>query len=485
MCNYSCRVTSQTDTSLPTGHPRRWWILAIMMMAEVMDLLDGTIVNVAGPSLKRDLGASASSLQWVIGGYTLALGAGLILGGRLGDRFGRRNTFLLGMLGFTVASVLCASSHTTAQLIIFRLLLGAAGAMLLPQGLGLIRESFPPQELGQAFAVSGPIYGLGGILGPIIGGFIIQANLFNLSWRVVFLVNVPIGLLGLISGWFILPRREGDRSVTIDLAGTFIIAVSSTLLILPLIQGRVDNWAPWTWLSLIASPVGFYLFMLRDRAVERGEKTPLVKASLFQNRQYLIGVGLIALFFAGFTGVYLIITLFLQISEHFSSSQAAVANIPIAVGTAVGGTISGAFLNEKLGRDTLHLGALMQFVGASLLWFSLGNVTHFSVWHLVPGMAVSGLGTGLIVASLFQTILTTISNDEIGSGSGLLTAVQAIGASAGVAIFGTLFFGHTTNGQFAGGFRHALVAQLILIVVFSVAALALARRPQQPESWSN
>ena len=116
---------------------------------------------------------------------------------------------------------------------------------------------------------------------------------------------------------------------------------------------------------------------------------------------------------------------------------------------------------------------------------SLGNVTHFSVWHLVPGMTLSGLGTGLIVASLFQTILATISNDEIGSGSGLLTAVQAIGASAGVAIFGTLFFGHTTNGQFAGGFRHALVAQLILIVVFSVVALALTRRPEQPESWSN
>ena len=477
-------MTYDPSSSAATlGHPRRWWILAIMMMAEVMDLLDGTIVNVAGPSLKRDLGASASSLQWVIGGYTLALGTGLILGGRLGDRYGRRNTFLLGMFGFTVASVLCAVSQTTNQLIIFRLLLGVAGAMLLPQGLGLIRESFPPQELGQAFAVSGPIYGLGGILGPIIGGFIIQANFFGWSWRNVFLVNVPIGIIGVVSGWFILPRRTGDKTITIDFLGTLIIAVSSVLLILPLIQGRVDNWAPWTWLSLAGSPIGFYLFKRRDAAVERGPKTPLVKASLLQNRQYLVGTGLIALFFAGFTGVYLIITLFLQISEHFSSSQAAVANIPIAVGTAVGGTLSGAFLNEKLGRLTLHLGAAFQFVGAAWLWLSLGNVTNFSVWHLVPGMAISGIGTGLIVAALFQTILTTISNDEIGSGSGLLTAVQAIGASAGVAVFGTLFFGHTTNGQFAGGFRHALVAQLILILIFSAAAFSLDARPQQAESW--
>jgi len=467
----------------PTINPLRWWILAIMMMAEVMDLLDGTIVNVAGPSLKRDLGASPSSLQWVIGGYTLALGAGLILGGRLGDRYGRRTTFLAGMFSFTGASVLCAISQTTTQLIIFRLLLGVAGAMLLPQGLGLIRESFPPQELGKAFAVSGPIYGMGGILGPIIGGFLIQANLFNLSWRIVFLVNVPIGIIGVVAGWFILPRRKGDRRVTIDLAGVVIIAISSVLLILPLIQGRVDNWAPWTWASLIASPIGFYLFMLRERAVERGPKTPLVKASLFQNRQYLIGTGLIALFFSGFTGVYLIITLFLQIGEHFTASQAAVANIPIAVGTAIGGTVSGAFLNEKLGRLTLHVGAVFQFVGAGLLWMSLGNVSHFSVWHLVPGMSISGIGTGLIVAALFQTILTTISDDEIGSGSGVLTAVQAIGASAGVAIFGTLFFGHTTNGLFAGGFRHALLAQLIVIGLFSAVAFGLDAKPQKPESW--
>ncbi len=465
------------------GHPRRWWILTIMMMAEVMDLLDGTIVNVAGPSLKRDLGASASSLQWVIGGYTLALGTGLILGGRLGDRYGRRNTFLLGMVGFTAASVLCAVSQTTTQLIVFRLLLGVAGAMLLPQGLGLIRESFPPHELGKAFAVSGPIYGLGGILGPIIGGFIIQANFFGWSWRNVFLVNVPIGVVGVVIGWSILPRREGDKRVTIDLLGALIIAASSVLLILPLIQGRVDNWAPWTWFSLAGSPLGFYLFTLRDRAVERGPKTPLVKASLLQNRQYLVGVGLIALFFAGFTGIYLLITLFLQISEHFNASQAAVANIPIALGTAVGGTLSGAFLNEKLGRLTLHLGATFQFLGAALLFFSLGNVSHFSVWHLVPGMALSGIGTGLIVAALFQTILTTISNDEIGSGSGLLTAVQAIGASAGVAVFGTLFFSHTTNGQFVGGFRHALVAQLLLILVFAAAAFRLDPRPKAADSW--
>lgn len=454
-----------------------------MMVAEVMDLLDGTIVNVAGPSLKRDLGASPSSLQWIIGGYTLALGAGLILGGRLGDRYGRRTSFLLGMSGFTIASVLCAISPSTDWLIFFRVLEGVAGALLLPQGLGLIRESFPPEEMGKAFAASGPIYGLGGILGPIIGGFIIQGNIFNLSWRAVFLVNVPIGLIGTVAGYFILPKRKGDKQVTLDTLGTVIIAVSSVLLILPLIQGRVDNWAPWTWVSLIASPIGFYLFMLRDRVVERSGKTPLVKASLFENRHYLVGVGSIAIFFSGFTGLYLIITLFLQIGHGFSASHAAIANIPIAVGTAFGGILSGAVLSEKLGRTALHIGAGVQIIGTVLLWIGLSASGAFSVWHIVAGMAVSGFGTGLIVAGLFQTILSSIGKSEIGSASGLLTAVQAIGASAGVAIFGTVFFSKATEGNFAGGFKGALVAQCVAIVVFVCASFGLDKHAPEQEAW--
>ncbi len=468
-------MNTPTAADVEKGHPQRWLILTIMMMAEVMDLLDGTIVNVAGPSLKRDLGASPSSLQWIIGGYTLALGAALILGGRLGDRYGRRNTFLLGMTGFTVASVLCAIANSTGQLITFRVLEGVAGAILLPQGLGLIRESFAAAELGKAFAVSGPIYGLGGILGPIIGGFLIQANLFNLSWRIVFLVNVPIGIIGVVAAFVILPKNPGDHGVTIDLLGSLIIAVSSLLLILPLIQGRVDHWAAWTWMSMGLSPLGFFLFALRDRAVERGGKTPLVKASIFEKRQFVVGAGTLTIFFAGFTGIYLIITLFLQLGEGFSAAQAGVANIPIAVGTAIGGTLSGAFLSEKLGRLTLHLGAAFQLAGAVVLWLALGSISHFSVWHLVPGMALSGVGTGLIVAALFQTILSSIANDEIGSGSGFLTAVQSIGASAGVAIFGTLFFGPATLGQFATGFRHALIAQFIVIAIFSLATFGLNR----------
>jgi len=459
-----------------TGSDRRWWILTIVMIAEIMDLLDGTIVNVAGPSLKRELGTSPSSLQWIIGGYTLALGAGLVLGGRLGDRYGKRPTFLLGMAGFTIASVLCATAPSTNLLIAYRVLEGLSGAFLLPQGIGFIRQAFPPQDLGKAFAAQGPIYGLGGILGPIIGGVLIQANWFNLNWRVVFLVNVPVGLFGCVAGYLLLPKGEGDRRVTIDLFGAAIIAVSSLLLILPLIQGRVDNWAPWTWMSLVGSLLGFYAFMWRDRVVERAGKTPLVMASLLGNRHYLVGIGSILLFFSGWTGVSLITTLFLQIGEHFNAGQAAVANIPFAVASAIGGMLSGTVLSDKLGRNTLHLGAVVQLLGMGLLYAALGNVTHFSIWHLVPGMTVVGFGFGLIVAALFQSVLSAISNAETGSASGLLAAVQAVGASAGVAIFGTVFFAKATSGAFALGFRHAILVEVIVIVVFMLAICGLDKQ---------
>ncbi len=169
--------------SAVTAYKYRWLVLVVVLVAEIMDLFDATIVNVAGPTLAEKLGASNSDLQWVIGGYALALGSGLILGGRLGDRFGRRNMFLFGLAGFTLASLLCAMAPAIGALIVLRFIQGFLGAMLLPQGFGLIRETFPPQDFGKAFAAYGPAFGLGGIIGPVIGGFIIQANIAGLGWQ--------------------------------------------------------------------------------------------------------------------------------------------------------------------------------------------------------------------------------------------------------------------------------------------------------------
>jgi EmrB/QacA subfamily drug resistance transporter len=474
-----------TSDSQTVSDPRRWWILAVMLTAEIMDLLDSTIVNVAGPSLRRDLGASPSQLQWIIGGYALALGASLVLGGRLGDRYGRRTMFLIGLVSFTAASLLCAVAPSNDWLITFRLVEGVAAAMLLPQGFGLIRQAFPPEEFGKAFAVFGPVFGLGGILGPVVGGFIIQSNLFNIGWRNVFLVNIPIGIVATALAWRMLPRQSGDRAVSVDFISVFLVAGASGLLVLPLIQGQQAGWPLWTWLSFGVAAVGLVGFYLRNRQVAASGRAPLVDPTIFNYRSYTTGLGGLFLFFAGFTGVYLVVTLFLQIGERYSARDAALGNVPIALGTALGGMLSGAVLSEKFGRKVLQFGAIFQIVGAALLLVGLRDITHFHLLQLVAGMVVSGFGTGLVVAALFDTIISAISGNAVGSASGLLSAVQSVSSSVGVAVFGTAFFaGVTDHRSPVLGFRHALIIQIVFVSVFLAVTFFLPAGQKQ-DAWND
>jgi EmrB/QacA subfamily drug resistance transporter len=463
-------------TSETSVNKHRWLILGIVLAAEIMDLLDSTIVNVAGPSLKEKLGASPSALQWVIGGYTLTLGAGLVLGGRLADRYSRRNIFLLGLVSFTITSLLCAIATNIESLIAFRLIQGFAGALVLPHVIGFIRDVFPPEELGKAFAIFGPVFGLGGILGPIIGGFIIDGDIASTGWRAVFLVNIPIGIVIIALAWKYLPKKASDHSIKIDLFGSLIIIASSGLLLLPLIQGQEAGWPLWTFVSLLASLIGFGIFTIQQRWVISRGRTPLVDPDIFKARTYNLGLAGIFTFFAGFTGVYLIITLFLQIGEGYSARGAGIANIAIALGTAIGGALSGAILAEKFGTRVLQFGAIAQVTGAILLFVALPDLQSFNFWHIAPGMLVSGFGTGLVVAALFDAILLAIKDELVGSASGVLSAIQSIGSSVGVAIFGTLFFNQITAGQIDKGFRHAMLLQIGLVSLFLLITFFLPKK---------
>ncbi|MFB6530650.1 MFS transporter [Streptomyces sp. NPDC056399] len=461
----------------------RWMILAVMIVAEIMDLLDASIVNVAGPDLERSLGAGSVGLQWVIGGYALTLGAGLILGGRLGDRYGRRRMFLIGLTAFTASSLLCAVAPNIESLIAFRLLQGTAGAMLLPQGLGLLRENFSGPELTRVFAVFGPVLGLGGIIGPVLGGFLIEGDFFDLGWRSVFLINLPIGVAALIIAAKFVPKKAGDRAVRVDAAGAALVAVSCALLVLPLNQGQEDGWPLWTWLCMAGSVLGFSFFALQQRRAAAAGRSPLVTPGLLRKPAFTVGLGGIALFFGGLIGTQLVLTLFLQVGMRFTAGDAGLGNLPLAVGTAIGGAVSGAFLADRIGRKVLQIGPLVQLAGAVVLWFELEGLdpAAFSLWDIVPGTAVAGIGAGMVIAALFSFLLAAVDDDEIGSASGVLTAVQAVGGSIGVAVFGSVFFARAKTGDFTTGFHHALIVQACLLVAFLAITFLLPKKGRPEE----
>ncbi|WP_407840842.1 MFS transporter [Streptomyces sp. DSM 116496] len=319
------------------------------------------------------------------------------------------------------------------------LLQGAAGAMLLPQGLGLLRENFSGRELTKVFGIFGPVLGLGGIIGPVLGGFLIEGDFFGLGWRSVFLVNLPIGVAALIVAAKCVPKKPGDRTVGIDVVGAALIVMACTFLVLPLNQGQEDGWPLRTWLSMAASVIAFALFAVRQRRTAAAGRAPRVTPGLLRKPAFTVGLGAIALFFAGLVGTQLVLTLYLQIGRHFTAGDAGLGNLPLAVGTAIGGAVSGAVLADRIGRKVRQIGPLVQLAGAALLWFELDALTadSFSIWDIAPGVAVSGIG---------------------------------------VAVFGSVFFDRAGAGEFTGGFHRALVVQACLLVAFFAVTFLLPRQ---------
>lgn len=390
--------------------------------------------------------------------------------------------FLTGLASFTAASLLCATAPDIGTLIAFRLVQGLAGAMLLPQGLGLLRENFTGAELTKVFGIFGPVLGLGGIVGPVLGGGLIQSDFFGLGWRLVFLVNVPIGLMALAVAAKFVPRKPGDRAVVVDSVGAALVALSCALLVLPLNQGQDAGWPLWTWLCMAASAAGFALFAVQQRRTTAQGREPLVTTGLLRKPAFTVGLGGIALFFGGLIGVQLVLTLFLQIGQHFTAGDAGLGNLPLAVGTAIGGAVSGAVLADRIGRAVLQIGPLVQLGGAALLWYELDSLGGaFSIWDIAPGVVVCGVGAGLVIAALFSFILAAVDDDEIGSASGVLSAVQSIGGSVGVAVFGSVFFSRAKEGDFTAGFHHALLVQGCLLVAFLAITFMLPKKGRPDE----
>ncbi|MDH6541102.1 MFS transporter [Streptomyces sp. SPB4] len=453
-------------------YPHRWAVLAVVLAAEVMDLLDATITGVAAPAIAADLGGGRETAQWLQAAYTLPFAVLLITAGRLGDRYGRRRLFLLGAAGFTLASVLCAAAPGPAWLVAARAAQGAAGALLLPQGFGIVKETFEGPEQARAFGLFGPVMGVCAVGGPVLGGLLAGADLFGTGWRLVFLVNLPLGLAALAGAVHWIPRTVPDGGARLDVPGMLLAGAASGALVYPLVQGRELGWPAWSIALAAAGPLGFWLFARHQRR----RPSPLVAPTLLANRGYTGGIAVAVAFFAAFTGLMLVLSLFLQGPLGLSPEGAGYSVAPLALGIALTAGPAGG-LAQKHGRLVIQAGIVLSALGLGLLAATAGGAVDG--WRLLPGTFVTGLGMGLVIPPLFDVILAGVADHEVGSASGVLNAVQQLANAVGVALLVTVWSAFTDHGRgpgaALGGTALATAGLLAVALLLSVRLPRTAR----------
>jgi len=453
--------------ALPLG--RAWLVLVVVVVAELMDLVDTSVANLAGPSIRADLGGGPMTVQWVLSAYTAAFALGLITSGRLGDLLGRRRLFLLGMAGFTLASLACGLAPGAGFLIVARLFQGLFGSVMIPQGMALVKIVFPPEHLRKALMPFGPIMGLATVAGPILAGWLLHLDLFGSQWRSIFLINVPFGILAAVLGRCVMPRHSGeDRGARLDLRGAGLLTAGSALLIVPLIQGRDLGWPAWTYAMIAAALVAFGLFVVS----ERHSGHPVITPSLFGKRGFVVGLLIVGGFYAALSAFVLVVNLLLQSGLGWTPLHTGFALVPWAVGTAVATLASGIVLAEKLGRAGLHLGLAIAIAGLLALWWSTAHWGDaLTVGKLAPALFVTGFGSGLLFIPLFDFVLGDATTEEVGTGAGVLNAAQQFANAIGVAALGTVFFARA--GQPSGS-SYLAAAELVFGICAGVYVLVLA-----------
>lgn len=484
-----------TTSSLParTGTPAApspAALIGVILVASFMDLVDVTIVAVAAPDIKASLGASPAQLQWMIAAYALSLGAALITGGRIGDQYGRRRAFLIGLAAFVGASGVCALAPTAEVLIAMRVAQGAAAGLMVPQVFGIIRASLTPQQMGAALGAYGGVQGLASIAGPLLGGLLVTANLFDLGWRTIFWVNVPVGLLALLIGWRVLPESRQRGAGRLDLPGAGLLAGSLLLVLLPVVQGQSWGWPAWGWALLAAGLAGLALFVvLEQRLATRGGQ-PVLDPGLLRSRAFSSGLAASLVFFGGIASFFLLLSLYLQDGTGRSALATGLITLPYALGSMVTSGI-GVKLAARHGRQLLITGSLLIAVSHVVMWFVVTRPDVPTWWQLGVPLLLGGLGLGLAAPPLVNVILAGVPARAAGSAGGVLSTVNQIGGSVGVAALGTLFFTRLADPTAGGGpaavfgaaFADVLVWQvgLYLVAAALMTLLPATSRPGQSE----
>jgi EmrB/QacA subfamily drug resistance transporter len=446
--------------------PYLWALLAVVLLADVLDLMDSTITTIAAPSIVSDIGGGESLVKWLGAGYALAMGVLLVVGGRLGDRFGRRRMFLIGTAGFTLASLACGVAGDPAMLIAGRIVQGGFGAMMIPQGIGILTTALSKEQLPTAFSAFGPIMGGSAILGPILAGFIVDLDIAGLAWRPIFLINIVLGTASFFAATKLLPADEPDPDEVIDGRGAGLLGAAMVSLLYGLISGSSDGWTALPIGCIGLGAVLFGAFALRQKSAA----APLINPSLLRDRGFTSGLLVGLFYFATVNGLAYVTSLFLQLALGRTPSQAAIGLAPMMLGIIIASFIARPAI-AAIGRRLVFIGLSLTVVAAAGLWATVHfGGTDISQWSLAPSLFVLGLGMGACFGSIYDIALGDISAKEAGSASGALSAVQQLATAIGSALVTTVYFGQIGHG----GEAHAMAITVAAVGVIALACLGPA-----------
>lgn len=454
--------------------------LLVVLFASFMDLLDATIVVVAAPAIAADLQATDSQIQWTLAAYALPLGSGLITGGRIGDDYGRRRVFLTALAAFAVTSALCALAPSAGVLIAARALQGLAGGLMVPQVFGIIRSSFDGPGQAKAFGAFGAVQGLAAVAGPLLGGLLVDADLFGLGWRTIFWINIPVAALALILGSRTLPESKADHRSRLDLTGAALIAAAIVAILLPIVQGPEWGWPTWGWALLLAGLVMLGLFLAHERRTAANGGNPVFNPALLRVRSFSAGLAASLLFFGAIGSFFLTLSIYLQAGTGRTAWQTGLVMLPYAIGSIITSG-AGVALAAKAGRVLLVSGACVLAAAQAWLWLLVRDGGDLGYWALGAPLFVGGLGLGLTAPILVNMVLAGIPGRDAGAAGGVLSTVNQLGGAIGVAALGTVFFTAlgASRGDRLSSHAHALASVLMpwQVGCYLLAAILLTLLP--------
>jgi EmrB/QacA subfamily drug resistance transporter len=446
----------------------------ILLAGAFLPIMDFFITNVALPSIDASLHASASSLQLVIAGYGVAYAALLVLGGRLGDRYGRHRLFLGALVAFVLASLACGLAPNVGVLIAARIVQGGAAALLVPQVLATFHHTLEGERKARALALYGATSGIAAVVGQLVGGLLVSADIAGTAWRPIFLVNVPIGLVVLLIAARIVPATKSPHPVGVDLPGTVLFAATLVALLVPLTEGHALGWPWWAWLLLaLAVVLGAVTFVVERRAEQRGE-VPLLPPSLLRLPSMSRGLVLVLAYSIGFGAFMFVFALTVQDGLHEDALHGGLAVLPMAL-LFFAGSVLAPRLITRFGRAALAAGAVVQLAG--LAWLVAVLITdwpHVGLWSMAAPLALAGAGQSMLFAGLFRSVLADVPAHLGGIGGGILITLQQGGLALGVATLGTLYIGLAPHSV-PHAFATVEYVHIGIVALLAVGAAALPR----------